>query len=131
MAITAHPSFIAMVCVVGSVPRRTHVDFTTQTKAGRPALGVDVEHDPLALTQHAEDRSVEGIDCKVVVGEVAIAHDDAISRHRVVSLDHSLHEGEGTRSCPAQPALTILPDLIQPVQTFTRLGEPFTMARTR
>jgi hypothetical protein len=29
------------------------------------------------------------------------------------------------------PALTTLPDLMQPVQTFTRLFEPLTTARTR
>ena len=37
----------------------------------------------------------------------------------------------GFRPLSQWPALTTLPDLMQPVQTFTRLAEPFTNARTR
>lgn len=111
--------------------RRSHVDFATETQLSRSSLAVEVEYDSLALAKHSEYRANEGVGREVVVGEVAIAHHDPITRRRVVGLDHSLHGGESSRSSPAQPALTILPDLMQPVQTLTRFGEPFTKARTR
>ena len=114
-----------------SGPGGAHVDLAAEAQVRRTAIGVEIENHTLALAQHAKHRTDQGIGGEVVVGEVTVAHDDAVSRRRVVGLDYSLHGVEGSRSSPAQPALTILPDLMQPVQTLTRLGEPLTRARTR
>jgi GTP-dependent phosphoenolpyruvate carboxykinase len=52
---------------------------------------VEVEHDPLALTEHAEQRAVDGVGGEVVLGEVGVADDHALARGRVVGLDDALH----------------------------------------
>ena len=114
-----------------------------------------LEDDPLALPQHAERRADQGVGREVVVAEVGVAEDHAVAGTGVVRLDHALHErasselgtgwtnrtltfgkptkradGEGARYA-GRPALTTLPALMQPVQTWSRLGAPLTMARTR
>ena len=58
---------------------------------GGPAVVVEVEDDPLALAQHAEDRAPQRIGGEVVLGEVGVAHDDAVAGARVVGLDDALH----------------------------------------
>ena len=62
-------------------------------KPCRPAGVVEVEDDPLALAQHAEDRPLERVGGEVVVGEVGVAHHDAEPGPRVVGLDDTLHAG--------------------------------------
>jgi hypothetical protein len=53
-----------------SEPRRRRV--------ARPGV-VELEHDALALAHHAEDRSGERVGGEVVVGEIGVAHDDAVA----------------------------------------------------
>ena len=43
----------------------------------RPTGVVEIEHHPLALAQHAEQRARQGVAGEVVVGDVRVAHDDA------------------------------------------------------
>ena len=66
--------------------------------------------DPLALAQHAEHRALERVVGQVVLGQVGVAHDDAVAGVRVVRLDHALHVGTVVERA-AQPALTTLPRL--------------------
>ena len=51
-------------------------DFGAEAQCGGPAGIVEVEHDPLALAEHAEDRTLERIGGEVELGEVGVADDD-------------------------------------------------------
>ena len=55
----------------------THVDLGAEPQVRRAAGVVEIEHDPLALADHPEDRAFEGVGREVVVGEIGVAHDDA------------------------------------------------------
>ena len=46
------------------------------------AVGVEVEHDPLALAQHPEDRALERVGREHELGAVGVAHDDALVGRR-------------------------------------------------
>ena len=46
--------------------RRGHVGLAAETQAGGPAGAIQFEHDPLALTEHAEDGALEGVGGEVV-----------------------------------------------------------------
>ena len=99
-----------------SEPRRRAV--------ARPAV-VEIEDHALALPQHAEDRALERVVGEVVVGDVGVAHDDTVSRCLgSYALITPCMSADASRT-GAQPALTTLPDLMQLVQTLTRLVEPF------
>ena len=60
---------------------RAHVDLGAEPQARRPAGVVEIEHDPLALAEHAEHRALEGVGGEVVVGEIGVAHETP-SRYR-------------------------------------------------
>ena len=103
---------------------------------GRPPVGVEVEDHSLALADHAQHRSDQGVGGEVVVGEVGIAGDHAVATDRVVGLDHALQGGARQPAVEAGAlgaltTLATLPDLRHPVHTFSRLGVPSTRARTR
>ena len=72
-----------------------HVDLGAETQMGRPAVAVEIEDHPLALSDHPEDRAFESVGGEVVVGEIGVAHDDAERGDRIVSLDDALHECGG------------------------------------
>ena len=90
-----------------------------------PAVGVEVEHDPLTLAQHPEERALERVGREHELLAVGVAHDDALVGGGVEHLHGALH------ARTAGYALTTLPAFRHEVQTFTRLGEPLTIARTR
>src|SRR5687768_16437328 len=62
--------------VLGGVGREagcTHVDLRTETEMGGPVLTVEVEDHPLALAEHAEHRSHDGVRCEVVLAAIEVA----------------------------------------------------------
>src|SRR3546814_6597551 len=69
----------------------THVDLGAEAEPGGARRGVDVEDHALALAEHPEHRSLQGIGCEVVLPEVGVAEDHAVTRAWVVRLDDSLH----------------------------------------
>ena len=105
--------------------RRTHIYFAAQPQLGGPTIFVEPKHNPLTLAQHAKDRPRQRARGQVIVIQIGVAHDDTITTAGIVGLDDSLHD-----DAAFQPALTILPDLMQPVQTFRRVGVLPTKART-
>ena len=52
---------------------RLHVDLATEAEPGGPPVGIQVEHHPLPLTEHAEDGALERIAREVELGEVAVS----------------------------------------------------------
>lgn len=96
----------------------------------RAAGVVEIEDDSLTGTQHPKDAPVQRVGGQFVFAEVGIGQHEASSRSRVVGLDDSLHAAAQLLAV-VRPTLVILPARMQDVQTFTRLVEPFTRARTR
>ena len=76
-------------------PGVCHVDLGAEPQFGGTAVVVELEQDPLALAHHAQDRALESVGSEVVVGEVGVAHDDAVAGAGVVGLDDSLHGAIG------------------------------------
>src|SRR5262249_9719884 len=70
---------------------RRHVDFGPDPYPGGPGGIVEVEVDALALPEHAEDRTVEGVVGQVEFEAIGVADDDALAGRRVIGLDHALH----------------------------------------
>ena len=67
----------------------------------RGATGiVEVEHDPLTLAQHAEDRTLERVRREFVVGQIGVAHDEPVAGTRIVGLDDALHDEVAAVSRP-------------------------------
>jgi len=60
---------------------------------GGPSVVVEVEVDPLTLSEHPEDGALEGVFGQVDVGEVGLVDQDTVAGTRVVALDHTLHGG--------------------------------------
>ena len=89
------------------------------------AVVVEVEDDPLTLAQHAEDRAVERVEREVELLAVGVAHDDALVGLGVVARIDALH------GAPPLYGFCTLPAFRQEVHTWSRLGVPSTMARTR
>lgn len=57
--------------------------------AGQP-LAVEVEDHSLTLPKHAKDRPFESVGSEVVIEQIAVAHDGALSGSRIVGLDDPL-----------------------------------------
>ena len=74
--------------------RGAHIDLGTHAEPGGKGLAVNVEHDALALTEHAEHRSVKCVARQLVLIEVRVADDGAIAGDWVVGLDHALQRGD-------------------------------------
>src|ERR687892_481846 len=72
-------------------PGRSHVDLRPQPQTGSALLVVEVEHNALALAEHAEHRAGQGVRGEVELGQVRVTHDDPVLGPRVVRLDHALH----------------------------------------
>ncbi len=53
-------------------------------------MAIDIENDPLSLTEHAEDRPVKRIAGEFVFGEVGIAEKRSVTGYRVVRLHDPL-----------------------------------------
>lgn len=60
--------------------RCSHVNFATEAERCCTTSVIEIEHDALTLTEHSEDRTLEGVRCQVVIGKVGVAHDDADAR---------------------------------------------------
>lgn len=73
-----------------------HVDLRPEAQGHGLLPVVEIEHDPLPLTEQAEHRRVERAGREVELAEVGVAHDDAVVGGWVVCLDHALHGGEST-----------------------------------
>ena len=56
-------------------------------------FSVELEHNALALAQHAEDGAVERADGKHDFGAVGVDHDDTFTRRGIEHLDGALHGG--------------------------------------
>ena len=70
---------------------------------GGAAVGVEVEHDPLALAQHPEDRALERVGREHELLAVGVAHDDALVRRGIEHLDRALHVTAPRASRPCRP----------------------------
>ena len=68
-----------------------HVGFGSERGRGGSAVVVEFEVHPLALPQHAEERSVEGVVSEVDLGQVGLVDEDAVAGAGVIALDHTLH----------------------------------------
>ena len=80
-------------------------DLGADPDLGRQAGVVEVEHDPLALAQHAEDRTVERVKRDRELLAIGVAHDHALVGLRVVGPDHSLHGApRSTAFAPCLPS---------------------------
>src|SRR5256714_14477153 len=67
------------------------VGLGTRPEVGGALRVVELEDDPLALTQRPEDRPVEGPGGPGVLRPVGVPDDGALARPRVVRLDDALH----------------------------------------
>lgn len=76
---------------MGSVARCTHVDFAAETQCGGSTCIIEIKHDTLTLTQHAEYGAIESTIGDLVIGEIGIAHDQTLRGGWVIGLDDSLH----------------------------------------
>ncbi len=74
-----------------SVPGGCHVDFRAHAQLCGTALRVEVEHDSLTLSQHAENGSFDCVGGEFVILHIRIAHDQTITRNRVIRLHDTLH----------------------------------------
>lgn len=96
-------------CPSPSEVGRAHVDLGAEAQSRGPAIGIQVETDPLALAQHPKHRTVESIARQIHVGEIGLVHQHAVAAGRIEALDHALHPGErNRRGVPAAlPSLTV------------------------
>ena len=101
----------------------THVGFGPHANLGGPAFAIEIEHNPLTLAKDTKNRTFECVGGQHHVAAVDVGHHDAFAGERIEDLDDALH------SRP-QPFLMTLPALMHDVHAWTRLGVPFTIART-
>ena len=68
-----------------------HVGLGTELQVRCPAVLIEVEIHPLALSQHAKQRPFERVGSKVDVGQIGLVDQHAVTGSGVVALDHTLH----------------------------------------
>ncbi len=66
-------------------------------------MGVEVELDSLAWSEHAQDRALEGIFGQIHIGHIGLVDQHTVACSRIEGLDHTLHPVKRTGVDAARP----------------------------